>query len=114
MIKRLPDRHDLLNQLGTQFLLMGQDDAAAEMFEAVLAKEPGDPHAALHLGFVLKSRGNQGTQLERGVELLRTGIQGEEREGDGDTGRGGGKYRVRGIQGEEKLTIVHLFLSTIT
>ncbi len=28
MIKRLPERHELLNLLGTQFLFMGQNDAA--------------------------------------------------------------------------------------
>ncbi len=30
------------------------------MFEAVLSKDPRDPHASLHLGFVLKAAANEG------------------------------------------------------
>ncbi len=82
MLKRLPHETVLLNQLGTQFLLLGQNKAAGEMFEAVLVKEPRDNYASLHLGFVLKT-GAKEDELERAVKLLRTGIDGSKGTADG-------------------------------
>lgn len=78
MIKANPDQPELLNLLGTQFLLLGQNGAAGEMFAAVLASQPDDPYANLHLGFILKNAGGgkqqDQKQLERGVELLAKGV----------------------------------------
>lgn len=76
MIKRLPHQLDLLNKLGTQFLLIGQKKAASEMFEAVLLQQPLNNYAAKHLGFILKTSGKN-EDLPRGVDLLLQGVQGD-------------------------------------
>ena len=45
-----------------------RDKEAGDVFSEVLSISPDDGFAALHLGFVLKTTGED---VERGIELLR-------------------------------------------
>lgn len=79
MIADVPDDGGLLNLMGVQLLLLGQDSAAAEMFSAALAANPADAQAAVHLGFVLKNAKEEKLRdLNKAVELLRMGVSAEE------------------------------------
>ena len=73
LAKRFPDDSKLQNDLGVQYLVLGRDDSARKVFEAVLSRDPHDAFAAVHLGFILKQMGET-PELERGVELLKQGV----------------------------------------
>lgn len=79
MAKRFSENSDIKNQIGTQYLLMGEDRKARKPFQEVLRTDPLNAYAARHLGFILKIEG----KYERGVELLLKGIKLSKEDVDG-------------------------------
>jgi len=67
------------NRLGVLHLLSGQNSEAEAVFEAVLRSHPDNGFAMAHLGFILKLEGTKAGRssalLQRGVDLLRRGIE---------------------------------------
>ena len=70
LIERFPEDSKLKNDLGVQYLMVGHNLFAKDVFERELKRNPGNGFAASHLGFVLKSHGD----LAGGAELLERGI----------------------------------------
>ena len=70
LIERFPQDSQLRNDLGVQYLMVGHNRYAKDVFERELRRNPGNGFAASHLGFVLKSEGD----MEGGAKLLRQGI----------------------------------------
>jgi len=70
LISRFPEESQLRNDLGVQYLTIGHNRHAKEVFERELKRNPDNGFAAAHLGFVLKSEGD----LAGGAELLGRGI----------------------------------------
>jgi aspartate beta-hydroxylase len=70
LINRFPDDPKLRNDLGVQYLLIGHNKYAKDVFEKVSMRHPENGFAAVHLGFILKTEGD----FERGVEYLKHGL----------------------------------------
>ena len=70
LIARFPEDSQLRNDLGVQYLMVGHNRYAKEVFERDLKRNPGNGFASAHLGFVLKSEGD----LAGGAMLLQQGI----------------------------------------
>ncbi len=79
MIARFPFDSKLRNDLGVQYLLIGHNKYAKEVFEKECRHNPDNGFAAVHLGFVLKTEGD----LEGAVKYLRRGIDSKQ-EGTGE------------------------------
>ncbi|XP_031573182.1 aspartyl/asparaginyl beta-hydroxylase-like [Actinia tenebrosa] len=75
-----PDDMGIMNDLGVQYLMYGNNNDAKKIFRKVLKINPNSGFAKAHLGFILKSE----LKYEESVPLLREGIQsGEPEANDG-------------------------------
>ncbi|XP_059099777.1 aspartyl/asparaginyl beta-hydroxylase-like [Tigriopus californicus] len=79
LIKTFPNDPGFSNDLGVQFLLVGQNKAAKEVLRTILQRAPDNAKASVHLGFILKTTSQEPQDLETAVQLMQTGIaSGEE------------------------------------
>ncbi|XP_078494398.1 aspartyl/asparaginyl beta-hydroxylase-like isoform X8 [Ciona intestinalis] len=78
LARDFPNDEKVLNQLGVAYLMIGQNDKAKQVFETVLDIHPGDGFALVHLGFIIKIKGDWMKSIEYllpGVTSLEEGTQ---------------------------------------
>lgn len=79
LIKQFPNDLGFSNALGIQYLLVGKNAAAKEVFQTILNQSPENGVASVHLGFILKTTSKDPKDFEKAVQLMRAGIaSGEE------------------------------------
>jgi len=71
LLQRFPEDLALRNQLGVSFLMMNQAQAAKEVFQEVLNKDPDNGFGQVHYGFVLKTSFDD---MTRGAKYMSLGI----------------------------------------
>ena len=76
---KFPESPEFYNKLGLLYLTNGNIGAAQETFKSVLRRFSGNKFASAHLGFILTSAGAK-NDLPEGVELLKAGLEGKEKE----------------------------------
>jgi len=69
--QQYPDDMELLRELGVSHLMVGGNDRARDVFTQLLAKDPTNGFAKVHLGFILATHDKE---LEKAVAFLRDGV----------------------------------------
>lgn len=75
LIHRFPEDPMLKQTLGVQYLIIGDNKSAKNIFEKILITNPENGFALVHLGFILKTQsGDNLHELEMGVSYLSRGL----------------------------------------
>ncbi|KAK7880615.1 hypothetical protein WMY93_032752 [Mugilogobius chulae] len=74
LVQMFPEDYSLKNDLGVSHLLLGDNRAAKQVYEQVLAVAPDDGFAKVHYGFILKSE----NQIAESIPYLREGLESNE------------------------------------
>ena len=78
LMERFNQNEEYPKKLGLSYLSMNDNQAAKEVFEPLLNKNPEDYYVQAHLGFIIKTEAleeNDEEKLKRGVELMDSGIR---------------------------------------
>ncbi|XP_020944980.1 aspartyl/asparaginyl beta-hydroxylase isoform X7 [Sus scrofa] len=71
LVQLFPDDTSLKNDLGVGYLLIGDNDNAKKVYEAVLNVTPNDGFAKVHYGFILKAQ----NKIAESIPYLKEGIE---------------------------------------
>lgn len=77
-LKDSPDDSFLQHALALEYVKLGEEEKARELFEAILKREPGYLGSYYHLGKLLERTGNQ----EAAIQTYRDGMAACKQAGD--------------------------------